>query len=247
MMMYILLFAMFAFICVKNFSLLKRYKFNKKYIDCYRVVLKNDENTYEYVCDYIKDINKDEYLNKARVLKLFVELKNGLDYSQTLDSIDLKKVYYDAKGKFDRNLVVYNSDTFVFIMMAMIKAYAILKPEVVTSLRTKVSELTDLIDQIEYQEVLAVADALLTENDNGVASLICLLNGEYTKYRYDKNMIGIYKRISAAVLSFLNQEISDYDKEDLGTFGKSLIGKEVLNDLRIYDEFVKSEEEGVNQ
>lgn len=246
MMMYLLLFAMLIFICVKNFSLLKRYKFNKKYIECYRTVLNNDENVYEYVSDYINSVNKEEYLNKTKVLKLFVEVKNGLDYKETLNSLDLRKIYYDG-NKFDRNLVVYNSDTFVFIMMVMIKAYARLELEVIITLNEKIKELTDLVTQLEYQEVLAVGDALLLKNDNGIEILNCLLNGEYTKYRYDKNMIGIYKRIAAAILSFLSQEISDYDKEDLGTFGKSLIGKEVLNDLKIYDKFVKNEEESVNQ
>lgn len=247
MLLYVLMFAMIVFICVKNFSLLKRYKFNKKYIECYREVLKDDENAYEHVSEYIASQKKEEYINKARVLQLYVELKNDLDYTKTLDSLDIRKIYYNDKNQLDKNLVVYNSDTFVFIVMVMSKAYAKLKPNVVTSLYEKIAPLTEMNEQIEYQEVIAVYNALLSKDDNGVAILNCLLNGEYTKYKYDKNMIGIYKRIAAATLSYLDQPISDYDQEDLGTFSKSLIGKQILTDLKIYDRFAKVDVESDNQ
>ena len=241
--LYLLMFAMIIFIVVKNFSLLKRYKFNKKYIEIYREVLKEDENAYDHVNEFIAEQKKEEYINKVKVLKLYVELKNDLDYTNTLDSLDVRKIYYNDKNKFDPNLAIYNSDTFVFIIMCMTKAYAKLKINVIKKLYEEVKALSDLEEHVEYQEVLAVNDALFEKNDCGIAFFNCLLNGEYTKLKYDKNMVGIYKRIAAASLVYKYEPISDYDNEDLKTFAKSLIGKQMLSDLKIYDKYSESVQE----
>ena len=64
--LYLLMFAMIIFIVVKNFSLLKRYKFNKKYIEIYREVLKEDENAYDHVNEFIAEQKKEEYINRNR-------------------------------------------------------------------------------------------------------------------------------------------------------------------------------------
>lgn len=242
-LLYVLMFAMIIFIIVKNFSLLKRYKFNKKYIEIYREILKEDENAYEHVSEYIASQKKEEYINKAKVLKLYIELKNDLDCSETLDSLDVSKIYYNDKNKFDPNLAVYNSDTFVFIIMCMTKAYTKLKINVIKELYEKVKALIDLEEHVEYQEVLAVNDALFDKDDCGVTFFNSLLNGEYTKLKYDKNMIGIYKRIASTMLSYRCEPISDYDSQDLKTFAKSLIGKQMLSDLKIYDKYCDSEQE----
>lgn len=240
-LVYGVMIAMLVFIFMKNFTLLKRYKHNKNYIACYKAVLDEDDNAYESLNNFIENDKSEEYRNKAKILKIYYEVKNNIDYSESLNSLDLKKIYYNNKNKIDNTLLTLNSDSSIFLIMAMSKAYACGKLDVVEEIYNKVKELDGMEKQLEYQEILSFHDALLNCGDgNGIPFMNCLLNGNYSEYKYDKNLIGIYKRIAAAVLAFKLQPISDYD-EDLKTFAGSLIGKQILNDLRIYDKYTLSE------
>ena len=78
----------------RNVTLLKRYKKNQEYIECYKAILRGDENAYERISAFIDSQKDPEFAGKARFLKLYVELDKKLPYQETLNAINLKDVFY---------------------------------------------------------------------------------------------------------------------------------------------------------
>ena len=64
----------------RNVTLLKRYKQNKEYIECYKAILRGDENAYERISGFIDSQKDQEFASKARLLKLYVELDKKMPY-----------------------------------------------------------------------------------------------------------------------------------------------------------------------
>lgn len=251
-----LLFAVMAaiiiYVTVKNFSLFRRYKHNKEYIECYQDVLHNKDNCYERIQKYIESEKEDEYRNKARVIQLYYELSNDIDNPELLNSIDLRSVFY-SKGKYEKNLVNLNSDVFIFIMLVMAKAYDKGRNDIIDAFVEKVNSISELSFRLEYQEIIAFANALEKKEDCGNAFMHSLLDGNYTDYVYEKNLIGLYKRVASSTLAFNNEEFEGFFKSDLHSFSKSLIGESLLKSLKLYeaykpvDEQVEVEENKENQ
>lgn len=240
-LLFVIMIGMFIFILVKNFSLLKRYKQNKEYVDSYQAVLHNDENCYERINSFVEQEKTNEFKNKGRIIKLYCELNNDLDYQKTLDELNIRDIYY-AKGKLDANQVKFNSDSFIFIMIVLAKAYSKNKNDVIDSLVNKVSELTELDNRLEYKEIIEFGNALKAVEDKGNGFMHNLLDGQYTEYVYDKNLIGLYKRIASSTLAFNNEEFDDFFRGDLHSFAKSMIGESILRSLGIYETYKPIEE-----
>jgi len=225
-----------TYIIISNFSLIKRYKQNKTYIASYQEVLYNKENSYDNISNFIENEKSLEFKNKGRVIKLYSELCNGLDYSETLNLIDFKAIF-KIKGKYKNNLVNLNSDSFVFVILVMIKAYVLKKKDISKVLIDKLNEVSELQTRLEYQEILALASALNRKDDYGTGFMKNVLEGGYTDYYYEKNMIGLYKRIAASILTFNLESIDEYFKNDLYSFAKPIIGESILKGLGLYEEY----------
>ena len=245
-LLFVIMIGMFIFILVKNLSLLKRYKQNKEYVESYQDILHNKENCYERICAFIEKEKTNEYKNKANIIKLFCELNNDLDYRKTIEDLDIKAIYY-SKGKIDKNSLKFNSDSFIFIMLVLAKAYEKGKNDVIETIVNKVCELTELENRLEHKEIIELANALNKVEDKGSAFMHSLLDGTYTEYAYDKNMIGIYKRIASSTLAFNLEQFDDYFKNDLHNFAKSMIGENFLKSLGIYELYQPIEEEVVEE
>lgn len=238
---FVLTIGILVFICIKNLSLIKRYKHNKQYIASYQNVFHNKENSYEDIKTYIEKEKSEEYKNKARIIKLYYELENKLDYKSTIDEIDIRSIYY-TNGTLDNNLLKYNSDSFIFTMLAMAKAYENNNKDVIESLNSKFMECSELENSLEYKEVLALANALNNKEDRGSALFHSILDGNYVEYSYDKNLIGLYKRIAAAVSIFNMDEIEEFFRNDLHSFANTFIGECFLKSLGLFDIYKSVEE-----
>lgn len=240
-MLFIVLLMILLFVGTKNITLIKRFKQNKKYIDCYEAILNDKEDAYDHVNEFIQTEKTQEFKNKGKVLKLYYEMWKDIDYKSTLEDIDLKSIFC-KKDKIDNNLVNLNSDTFVFIILAMGKANVKNNSEVIDTLVDKLNEISGLEQHLEYQEIIAYTKALQNKDDKGNAIMNSLLDGTYTEYIYEKNMIGLYKRIAAAILDYNEQPFDEFFKEDLYNFAKSIIGESILKDLGLYEKYKLVEE-----
>ena len=237
---------MIGYITYKNIALISRYRFNKKYVAIYQDALNGTDNCLENIDKFISDCKDEEFKNKGKILKLYVELDKGLDYSNTLESIDLKPIYY-KKGNISWSNVNLNSDSFIFIMMAMARGKRVNKNDVVEKLSNKIEELIELNNNIEYLETIALKNALLEKEDKGNGLFNSLLDGTYTEHKYEKNLIGLYKRFASSTLVYNKQAIDEYFDTDLKSFSSTLIGRCYMSDLGLHDKYkeveTKQEEE----
>lgn len=235
-LLFVVLFGILGYIGYKNFALIKRYKQNKVYIEAYEMVLNNQDNSYEKINDFIDHEKSSEYKNKGRIIKLFSELSNGKNCEETLDQIDLKAIFY-KKNKLNNQLVNLNSDSFVFIILCMAKAYENHKSSIIEDLKDKLNEIEGLQQHLEYNEIIAFSNSLLKKEDRGNTIMNSLLDGTYTDYLYEKNMIGLYKRIAAATLALNKENFDEYYAIDLHNFAKPLIGETLLKSLGLYETY----------
>ncbi len=235
--LYVIIIVLLVSTSIKNFALFKRYKHNKEYIECYKDLLKNNENALERINNYIENENSNEFKNKGRILKLYQELISDLDYSTTLNELNVKDIFYDKNGNLKKDLINFNSDSFLFIMLVLSKAHQMKKDELIESLTNKVLEVKGLEDHLEVKEIVALNNALLSKDDKGVALFNSFLDGSYTENIYDKNMIGLFKRIAISTLAYLNEPFDEFFIDDIKEFVKTLIGKEYTSNLGIYDKY----------
>lgn len=240
-LMFAVLIALLIFICVKNASLVKRYKHNAKYIEVYKKVIHNEENSYEAIKDYIANEKSAEFKHKAYIIQLFSELENSKEYVDTAKAIDLKELFY-TKGKIDSNKIKLNSDSFIFIILDIAKAYEKGNKDATEILSEKLDEIENLNNHLEYQTIKAFIRAISKNGDLGNPFMKNLIEGNYTDYQYDKNMIGLYKRTASSTLAFNKEEFDDYFKNDLYSFAKTFIGECLLKSLGIFEDYKPSEE-----
>lgn len=240
-LLFVVMFGILVFIGYKNFTLIKRYKQNKEYIDCYQDVLHNNENALDRINNFIDNEKSAEFKNKAMLIKFYYGLNNDLSFLETLNNINFKSIFY-KKELYDNDLVNLNSDAFVFAMLAIGKAYELGKPEIIENIVSKFKEMIEVHIRLEYQELIAFSNTLLNKEDKGIGLMNSLLDGTYTELAYEKNMIGLYKRIAAMILIFDGVEVEDYFRNDMFEFNKTIIGECFLKNLGMYEEFKTVEE-----
>ena len=230
------LLCLVAYVGYRNFELFKRYRHNKEYIECYRLMLNNADNAYESIDKFIANEKSPEFKNKGLVLKLFVEMGKGMEYRETLDALDLREIFY-KKGKYSKQLVTLNSDIFIWYYLDMARARRFSRFDVLDKLNDKLFGLNELEVRVEFQLAKAICNALREKEDAGVEFLSSLLEGSYTEYVYEKNLIGLYKRFSASTLAYSGEPMEDYYKNDLHAFAATLIGKNYMSELEIYEKY----------
>lgn len=235
------------FISFKNIQLIKRYKQNKEYIECYQDALSGKEDAYDRVIKYIEKEKDIEFKNKASIIKLYLEIHNDKEYNETLKGIDFKTIFV-KKDKLSDQLVKLNSDTFIFVVLIAAQANVKNKKDVLDSLVNKLNDVIDLNKYLEYHLCISFINAMNNIDDKGIKFMTNLLEGNYTEYVYEKNMIHLYKRIAATTLAYNNELNDEYFKEDLHKFAESKIGELLLKDLTLYELYKPIvEEENTNE
>ena len=216
----------------------KRIKLNKNYVNTFNIIFKEDnENAYQDIARYVDEVDNIEFKNKGRIFKLFFELKEGYNYENTLSELDFKELFYE-KDKVDNQKIGYNSDTFVWLVVLLAKAYKCEKMDVIDALMDKMQVHEEILkNRVEYQLCLSTAKSLKKEDDLGIEFLKKLIEGEYADYQYDTRLIGLYKKIATALLAFDSQELDDYEKNDVKLLCNSLVGTFILQDLGLFEEY----------
>ena len=236
-MLFAAMFCLLAYVTYRNFTLFSRFRHNKEYIECYKLMLSDSESAYERTSNYIENEKSLEYKNKGRVLKLYQQLNRNEDCSSTIEALDFKEIFY-RKGKYSKQQLMLSSDIFVWIYLNMARARKMSKFDVLNGLYEKFMELDQMENRVEYQLTKAIYNALCEKEDAGVEFLSSLLDGGFAQYDYDKNLIGLFKRFAAATLAYSGEPMEDYYKEDLHSFASTQIGKAYMNDLEIYEKYL---------
>lgn len=239
-LMFGVLLVIFFMVTSKNFTLLKRTKFNKLYINLYRSMLDEKEDAYNQLCDYLSSETNKEYITKTLIIKLYYELCHGLDYEKTFNELNLKEIF-TTKDLYDHRKTNINTDSFIWLMMVAGKLNDVNRLDLLDKLVSDLKSIKTMDERLEYKLMESILE-MYKGNKEGIDFLLNVTEGNYPDLRYEKQMIGLYKRFAAAFLASKDIEVLDY-KEELEGFTTTIIGKPFMKQLGIYDRFHKEETE----
>lgn len=233
---YVILVVFMAAMIYKNIKLIRRSKHTKAYVECTNSIFNNDSNVNKQINDYIESEDSSEFKHKGRIIKVYAELKYGLDTSSNLSFIDLKDLIY-TKDKVDIAKMDLNSDSFYWMIMNLILAHLNKDEETITKLNAVMAKYHDDINNDLVIALYDNVDLAFKGDAEGVKFLEDLLKGEYSGYRYDKRMIGMYKNVALAILAYFKHDLETEDKEDLTHFAEMKAGKLLLSNFGLLSEY----------
>ena len=233
--------ALLAYVLYRNIVLVTRYRHNKEYIECYKLMLDNDDTALSRIDKYIEAETSEEFKNKGRVLKIYQQLNVGEDAVPAMNELNLKEIFM-KNGNITKNQLSLNIDIFVWLYLDLAKARRLSKFDVLNGLHDKINDL-GLENRIEFQLANSIYNALCEKEDAGVEFFTSMLEGTYKQYDYEKNLIGLYKRFSSSTLAYSGEPMDDFYKEDLHAFAGTSIGKTYMKDLEIYEKYPPKEDE----
>ena len=238
---FVAMLCLLTYVMYRNVTMIARFRHNKEYIECYKEMLAQTDTAYDRICRYIENEKSAESKNKGRVLKVYEQMDRDEDMSATLEELDLKEIFY-KKGKYSRQMLMMNSDIFIWFYMDMAKARRLSKFDVLNGLYDKFNELEGMDHRVEYQLTKAIYNALCEKEDAGVEFLSSLLDGGFAQYEYEKNLIGLFKRFASSTLAYSGEPMDEYYKNDLHSFSATQIGKTYMKDLEIYEKYLPKPE-----
>lgn len=223
----------------KNFKKAGQYRKDKTYIDIYTKILKNEEGAYDELVSYLGSETDTCLKAKSNLIKTYVDLdKHPENVDSDIDEIDfMHNIFFDGEN-FSKEKIILNSEVFIWLILILSKSRANTMIDVINHINDKVSAYDEeMKDYVEYQVYKSAYLSLLEKNFDGIKFLKTLLSGEYQEYKYDKNLIGIYKKIAASLLAYMAEPLDDGDDDLIKEFTETLIGSRFTKDLEIYDRF----------
>ncbi|MDO4198285.1 MAG: hypothetical protein Q4D13_04800 [Erysipelotrichaceae bacterium] len=242
LLIYAVLVLALGFVIYKNIFLIKRMKYNNRYIECYKAMLNDDEGAEALIDKTIAEEPSEEFKSKTRFFKLYYDMDKEDNIRTCVDDIDMKAIFFN-KGQIDRQKANLNSDSFLWLMMDMAKARKVSRFDVMDALLKKVTDIDELSNRLERKLVEVLYQSLKEEGDRGLPFFKEIIDGGYYEMQYDKQMIGLYKNISAVMLDVNGELFDEYYKEDLKKFVKTLIGGSFMKLVGNYDKFAVVDEE----
>lgn len=223
----------------KNFKKAGQYRKDKTYIDIYTKILKEEEGAYDELVSYLGSETDACLKAKSNLIKTYVDLdKHPENVDSDIDEIDfMHDIFFDGEN-FSKEKIILNSEVFIWLILILSKARANTMIDVMNHINDKVSAYDEeMKDYVEYQVYKSAYLSLLEKNFDGIKFLKTLLSGEYQEYKYDKNLIGIYKKIAASLLAYMAEPLDEGDDDLIKEFTETLIGSRFTKDLEIYDKY----------
>ncbi len=238
----IILVVITIFMTANNFKRMKQYRKDKTYIELYTKVLKNTDGSYDELVTYI-DGEQDTCLKaKSKLIKLYEDIKLNNNVDGLLEEDFVKDIFY-VNDVFSKEKATLNSEVFIWYILILSRCRTLSLIDVMDKLYEKVNEhQSDLSCLVEYQCFMSAYEVLLEKGNDGLVFLKKLLSGDYTEYSYDKNLVGIYKKVAACLLSYAGEIVEESDELLIKDFTTTLIGNSFTKDLDIYDKYADKEE-----
>ena len=212
-------------------SLLKK---DTRYVETYTNILKNKENASEELKEYLDNETDENLKNKTRIVKIYDDLNNDLDLMDVIEKLDVKAILGEPVSM---ERLTTNSDMFVWLNLALTKAKNKKNYDVIKKVFDKFEAYDEqLQNNVEYNVLKTNYDCLL-DNNNDLSFLKDLLDGNYSNYTYDKQLIGVYKSMAASLLAYKNVELSQDNEILLKEFSNSQVGNRFLSNLGIIDKY----------
>lgn len=230
--------AVFAIgLTIKNIRQIKNLKHEREFANTYSKVLRQDEDAYEAVTNYLNTETNEMFKNKAKVLLIYEKMTKGEDPSDIIEDVNFDTMFKE-KGSFSSKLANRNSDIFVWLTLVFAKARSLSMFDVIDKLSKKIEVYDEnLSNHLEYKMYKGVLSALAERNDEDLNFLTKMLDGDYAGMVYEQRLVGLYKRIAASFLVYMGEKIDEYFENDLHSFAETIVGKCLMTDLEIYDKY----------
>ena len=195
--------------------------------------------------EVIQNCETPEYRNKAIVLKLFGDayFSRRETFQEDLESLDIESLYRTSGKESTGD----NEDSFFYLFLAVPnKLYHTGNVDLIAPLYAKIDEHAEVLDSLLVAKLGKEARKFYEGTDDlGRQFFEQFLEGEYSGYRYNKHLVGIYKNIAEAFLAKLalneGKEIPEDSVSALRIFRQSTLGSRWLKELGI--ELPEEEEE----
>ena len=187
--------------------------------------------------EVIQNCETPEYRNKAVVLKLFGDayFSRRETFREDLESLDIESLYR-SNGKESTG---DNEDSFFYLFLAVPnKLYHTGNVDLIAPLYAKIDEHAEVLDSLLVAKLGREARKFYEgTDDSGKQFFEQFLEGEYSGYRYNKHLVGIYKNIAEAFLAKLalneGKEIPEESVSALRMFQQSTLGSRWLKELGV--------------
>ena len=199
----------------KNFKKAGQYRKDKTYIDIYTKILKEEEGAYDELVSYLGSETDACLKAKSTLIKIYVDLDKAPELVEAdVDAVDFMHDIFFEGENFMKERIISNSEVFIWLILILSKARANTMIDVMNHINDKVSVYDEqMSNYVEYQVYKSAYSSLLEKDVEGINFLKVLLCGEYHEYKYDKNLIGIYKKIAASLLAYMAEPLDDGDDE----------------------------------
>lgn len=246
----LVMLGLIVFFSVSFVFLIKRNRKNKKIVDC--ITSFDDEKLFfEKLESYLKITNDPEFYMKGIVLNLWgaVFYNHDDEILPLLDKVNCFPLV-DNKGPFKRDTAQLNEDSLYYLCLACCNTlYGRKDIGKLERFKNKISENSEYLKDTLAYHVSLHAFKLYEEKDElGEEFFKNILDGDYSDYKYAKQLIGMYKDLCQAYLAKIysvQNRKNDFDliKEDIQRFYDTKLGKRYLTELGVNLEWVTSAEE----
>lgn len=245
----IIMLGLIVFFSITFVFLIKRNKKNKKIVDC---ITSFDEEKifFEKLDEYLKTTTDPEFNMKGIVLNLWgsVFYQHDDEILPLLDKVQCFPLV-DNRGPFKRDTAQLNEDSLYYLCLACVNAlYGRKDVEKLEKFKEKINENSEYLkDTLVYHVSQHAFKLYEGKEDLGEQFFKDILDGDYSGYKYAKQLIGMYKDLCQAYLvkiySVQNRK-DDFDliKEDVQRFYDTKLGKRYLTELGINLEWVNHTE-----
>lgn len=246
--MIVLIFLIFYMI-YSNIGLGKR---AKKSRDMNRIF--QNFNDKEQLFDELKEAIESErdpvYACKYKIIQMWAAAYHGEDeiFRDTLNNLDIQPLLSNGK----KNTISDHEDSFFYLCMATPnRLYYAERMDLMDEYYEKISQYDEIFEHYLFHEIgKALKKYYYRQEDLGRSMYEKMDSGDYGEFRYNKQLIGIYKNISSSMLAGIalqqnDEELFEEQVPWLKSFSSSNLGQRWLKEVGIV--LPEDEEEDIDE
>lgn len=217
-----------------NIRKIKEMRKDNRYVDAYMKVLRGEEDAKDNLNSYIEAETNEITKNRALIVKAYLDD----DPKSVFEAVNYDLVFKPS-GQYDANHLVSISDTFIWLILTLSKYKD--NREILDLVYSKVFN-EEFNKHVEYLVFKAAYEIISNKEEKDVSFLTSLLSGDYAEYKYDKQLIGIYKKMSVALLVYNGNAVASEDEDMLKDFVLTQVGGRFLENLNLKEKYIVKEE-----
>ena len=175
---------------------------------------------------------------KYQVIKVWASIYHNENemFLENLEKLDIDPLISDGKN----NTIMNYEDSFFYLLLAIPnRLFYAEEPELMAKYYEKLEPYKETLkNYLVYALGMAARKYYQNEEDLGREMYIKLDEGEYGEYKYNKQLIGVYKNIASAFLAGIALQQNDMELYEqqlpyIKSFTTSSLGKRWLKELGI--------------